>query len=220
MVDDLSHSSGVSAKPPVEKVRRWYRGLPDKKRYFEFITAFLSIPVLITVLISNVSNIQNNKKSAAPVPAPAASSSVPITIIMQPTGSTSREASISPTGTINPTPSPTAVSCTPGIGSVEITYPTENSTVSRDPVCVEITRKNTNYCAVTWSYRINNGAWSDYSDKQICMYGLSSGTKQLDVKVKSSVTGDEVILERNFTVAGITPTPTPQATQSAVFKES
>lgn len=207
-------STGDVHIPLTEKARLWYRALPDKKRYLEFVTAFLSIPVLITVLISNVSSLQNTKKSetAAPTAAP-----VPVTIVMQPTTPEQARTITTPVPTNTPTSTPQA--CTPGIGSIELTYPTEGSVISRDPVCVELTRKNTNYCSVTWSYRINNGAWSDYTDKQICMYGLSSGSKLLDVRVKSALTGDEIILERSFTVAGITPTPTP-ATQSAILRRS
>ena len=49
-----------------EKIKKWYRAMPDKKRYIEFITALLTIPVLLTVLITNLSNIrQNNNKPIA-----------------------------------------------------------------------------------------------------------------------------------------------------------
>lgn len=208
MTDVSDHSSPNHNVPPFQRMRSWYRGLPDKKRYLEFVTAFLSIPVLITVLISNVSNIQNAKKEQITTPVTPA----PITIVIPSSGETPRNMPTIPPTSV--TPSATPVSCTPGIGPIEIAYPTEGSTVSRDPVCVELQRKSVNYCSVTWSYRLNSGAWSDYSDKQICMYNISGGSKQLDVKVKSAVSGDEILLVRTFTVLGAPVTPTP-ASQSA-----
>lgn len=202
-----NHSRGandVNDLSPIDKVRRWYRRLPDKKRYLEFITAFLTIPVLLTVLLSNVSNLQNQKK-AEPTPTPI---STPMVNTPAPT---TRVTPIDPT----PTNTPSA-QCTPGVGPIEIVYPEENSTVSDDPVCLDIPRQGGNYCSVVWSYRINGSNWSNYTDREVCMYGLSPGTKQLDLRVKSIVSGEEKILRRSFTVAGATATPTP-ATQSGTL---
>jgi hypothetical protein len=207
--ESANHSRGsnsVNNLPPIEKVRRWYRKLPDKKRYLEFITAFLTIPVLLTVLLSNVSNLQH-QKNAVPTPT-IAPTPTPIVITPLPT------ARVTP---IDPTPTNTpSAQCTPGIGPIEIVYPEENSTVSDDPVCLDIPRQGGNYCSVVWSYRINGGNWSNYTDREVCMYGLSPGTKQLDLRVKSIVSGEEKILRRTFTVAGSVATPTP-ATQSGTI---
>ena len=54
----------------LEKFKDWYRNLPDKKRYIEFVTAILTVPVLITVIISNVSRINEDKKAANVNPPP------------------------------------------------------------------------------------------------------------------------------------------------------
>ncbi len=194
-------SNSANGLSTLEKVRRWYRRLPDKKRYLEFITAFLTIPVLLTVLLSNVSNLQNQKKPE-PTPTPV------VTPIVNTPAPTVRVTPVDPT----PTNTPSA-QCTPGVGPIDIVYPEENSTISDDPVCLDIPRQGGNYCSVVWSYRINGSNWSNYTDREVCMYGLSPGNKQLDLRVKSIVSGEEKILRRSFTVAGSATTPTP-ATQS------
>ena len=122
------------------------------------------------------------------------------------------------------TPSPAAATSTPSVtpsaqckkevGPISIVYPKEGTTISKDPVCLDISRTGEDYCAVVWSYRINGENWSDYTDKSICIYRLSAGTKNLELRVKSIVTGDETILTRTFTVLE-TATPTPTSTSSA-----
>lgn len=194
-------SDGINDLSVIEKVKKWYRKLPDKKRYLEFITAFLTIPVLLTVLLSNVANLQNQKK-VEPTPTPLT------TPMINTPSPTTRVTPTDPTPTTTP-----SAQCTPGIGPIEIVYPEENSTVSNDPVCLDIPRQGGNYCSVVWSYRINGSNWSNYTDREVCMYGLTPGTKQLDLRVKSIVSGEEKILRRTFTVAGSVATPTP-ATQS------
>ena len=67
----------------LEKTKRWYRALPDKKRYLEFITALLTIPVLLTVAISNVMNLRQNK--ATPTPAITTTAAVAVTPTPTPT---------------------------------------------------------------------------------------------------------------------------------------
>ncbi len=213
MVSDTDPISAAQGKPPIERVRRWYRGLPDKKRYFEFITAFLSIPVLLTVLISNVSNIRNDNEKPATTP-----TAVPVTVTVVPATPTVGSP-VNGTATPSPTAGQTPVpSCTPGIGEITLNYPTEGSTVTGNPVCLEITRKSAGFCAVVWSYRVDGGSWSEYTDRDICIYGLPPGKKDLDVRVKSIVNGEQILLERTFTVDG--PTPTPQATQSGTLRAS
>jgi len=197
--------NGTKSKSIIERIKGWYRGLPDKKRYLEFITALLTVPVLLTVLLSNYSNLKNQKQTQSPSPSPAG----PTIIQIQSTPS----ATTTPLATPSATETPTQTSCTPGIGPISIVYPEEETTVSSDPVCLDISRTTGNYCAVVWSYRINGGSWSEYTDRDICMYSLSPGQKLLDLRVKSIANGDETILSRTFTVAGsVTPTP---ATSSA-----
>lgn len=191
-------------KPVVERVRRWYRALPDKKRYLEFVTALLTIPVLLTVLLGNVSNIQKQKNNDL-TPTPSISAAVLITNTptpwLQNTGETQ-------------TPTPTSVAlCKREVGPMEILYPEENASISENPICLELSKQDPQYCAVVWSYRINGSAWSAYTDRAICMYGLDAGKKTLDLRIKSIASGDEEILKRTFTVLR-DPTPT-QASSSA-----
>lgn len=190
----------------IERTKSWWRALPDKKRYVEFLTALLSVPVLLTVVILNINNLknQNQSKTASPTSPP------PVVTIIQPPATTAPAAS--PMG--NPSPTLPA-QCTKAVGPVSITAPEEGDTVTGDPVCVVINRQDAQYCSVVWSYRINGGAWSDYTDSTICMYGLTPGAKKLDLRVKSLVSSDQVTLTRNFTVAGATPTPTPPAASSS-----
>lgn len=174
--------------------------MPDKKRYLEFVTALLTIPVLLTVMISNILNLQ--QKNAVPEPTP-----VPTVIIQTATPIPQTPISTPVSGSASPTPTVSA-QCKKEVGPIEITYPTEGQMVSTDPVCLDIVRSGTDYCAVVWQYRINESAWSDYTDRSICMYGLTGGTKNLELRVKSIVSGNEVLLKRTFTIPTSTPTPT------------
>lgn len=186
----------------LQRVKSWYRGLPDKKRYLEFITALLTIPVLLTVLLSNVTNLQNQKSKDEPSTTPTtAAATVPTTAPV---------VYITPSGKPDPTVTPVP-QCTPGVGQITIIYPEEKDTVSGDPICLDISRKSGNYCSVAYSYRINSSAWSSFTGNSVCMYGLTPGEKKLDLRIRSIVSDDEEIITRLFTVAGPTPTP---ATQS------
>lgn len=189
---------------PIERLRKWYRALPDKKQYLEVITAFLTIPVLLTVLLSNVSNLQNQKRTALPTPTPVIEK-----ITVTPVQTT-------PTPTVTPTVSPTPnAQCVKEVGPIDISYPTQGATITGDPVCLTITRSGSNYCSVLWSYSINGSMWSAYTDGTICMYGLAPGVKNLQLRVESAVSSDSTVLQRTFTVAG-NPSPTPTiATSSA-----
>lgn len=194
-------------KPVIERIRRWYRGLPDKKRYLEFVTALLTIPVLLTVLLGNLSNIQK-QKTADTTPTPSVTTTVAVTHTPSPRLQNTE-------GTQSPTPT-TVAACIREVGPMEILYPEENVTISENPVCLELSKQKPQYCAVVWSYRINGSSWSAYTDRAICMYGLDAGRKTLDLRIKSIASGDEVILKRTFTVLG-DPTPT-QATSSATVQ--
>lgn len=191
-----------------KKVERWYHGLPDKKRYLEFLTALLTIPVLLTVIIANVRTLKTQEQPVTPTPTSAT---------QPPFGNqpppNQNEPTLTPTVTNTPSPTPSS-QCKKEVGPISIVYPEEGTTVTKDPVCLDIVRTGEDYCAVVWSYRINGGTWSDYTDKSICMYGMPSGTKKVELRVKSIVTGAETLLTRTFTVAG-TSTPTPTSTSSA-----
>lgn len=176
------------------RIKKWYKGLPEKKRYFELISAILAIPVLLTVLLLNLGSLRNEKEK--PTPTTAAKNSVtviPVTV--------DKEAPASPTSTPE---------CKKEVGPVEITSPTEDQTVNQSPVCFSIKYKDKNYCSVVWSYKIDGGSSSDFTDKSVCLYNLTTGTHKFELTVKSIVSDDTVSLVRNFNYQG--PGPTQAAT--------
>ncbi|MCL4364429.1 hypothetical protein M1328_04295 [Patescibacteria group bacterium] len=186
-----------------QKIRNWYRSLPDKKRYFEFIAAVLTVPVLLTVLITNLSNINNSKKSSPQETSTTTPAPTERTIII--TNPTVPVASTSPTLT------PTATQCKPQVGPVEIASPVESQLISDDPLCLQINYQAGEFCSVVYSYSLDNSNWSPYTDKSICLYNLAPGPKTLELKIKSSQSADEITLIRNFyykSKAGPTPTGT------------
>ncbi|OGG09567.1 hypothetical protein A2154_01410 [Candidatus Gottesmanbacteria bacterium RBG_16_43_7] len=196
----------------VENIKSWYRSLPDKKRYIEFLTALLTVPVLLTVIINNLNTIKSIRNTdQSPNTSPSGSAN-PVYIITGQTG-------VIPISSVEPTPiitpaSGTPLACVKKVGPVEIVYPQQNQIVTKNPVCLDILYQQGNYCSVVWSYRINDGDWSDYSDRSICMYNLEPGIKLLNLRVRSIAASDEVILNRSFTVAGSL-IPSPTATPSA-----
>lgn len=169
-------------------LKSWYRGLPDKKRYFELISAALTIPVMITVLWNNVGNIKQKNASPEPMATPEPKESVQIVIVSSPGPETPR-----------PSPSPTTA-CKETIGPVEIVSPRENEVITRDPVVVEIGYPDDSFCGIVWSYRVNSGPWSNFTDREISLFGLTNGSKTLEIKIKSQVIDQEMTLRRNFTV--------------------
>jgi hypothetical protein len=190
----------LQKKRIMENVRKIVTALPEKKRYAELITAVLSVPVLITVLMLNISNLHKDpKNSIANVPLSTPSPSIS-----------------TPTPTLTSTPIMTMApqQCIQAVGPVIIVSPKEDEQVTRDPICLEIERASSNYCGIVWSYRINNGSWSDYMDKSICLYNLSGGKKTIDVRVKSIIGVDQIMMTRTINVVS-TDSPTPIATTSA-----
>ncbi len=188
----------------VGKIHNYFTKLPDKKRYIEFITALLSIPVLLTVIFINYMSIQERNKI------PENSNKQPIITIVQ-QGATDTEKPLQP----SPTESP---ECLPQVGEITIENPEENSTISANPLTIDIERidDGKKYCSIVWSYRINSGNWSDYSDKDISIYNMDSGEKTLELRVKSIVSGAEKNIIRKFTYKNTqeVPTPTPSSTST------
>lgn len=187
----------------LEKLKYSYRGLAGRKHYIEVITALLSIPMLLSVIVINFTNLSNKNK---PTPTPTIQT---ITVLPQQAKADTTVARAS-----TPTPMPTTAECQKTIGPVEITSPTEGTTVNDDPLTINISYpKLGTYCAVVWSYRINGGSWSDFTDTAISIYNLPAGDKKLELKVKSIVSTEEKILTRNFTYKNSTsPTPSPTTT--------
>ncbi|MDD3002641.1 MAG: hypothetical protein PHS06_02100 [Candidatus Shapirobacteria bacterium] len=188
-----------------KRIQKWYVTLPDKKRYFELLTAILSIPMILTVILVNMSTINKSKESSTPTPTTA-----PIQVVVE--NPTSGSGNINPPKiNITPTPTPTKVECKKEIGEIEILSPQEGEIITSSDLCINISTNN-NYCPVVWSYKLDNDNWSEFSNNNICLYNLTSGKKTLQVKIKSTVVDKTITLQRNFTYqnsALTTPTTTP-----------
>lgn len=170
---------------------RSYRSLPQKKQYVEFFTAILSIPVLLTVIILNVSNLRGEDKSKEA--APTVQPKIVVTIPEQKNSTTSNQ----PVAKATP-----AEACKKGIGPIDISDPAEGDSVKDNPIMITVDRPDEGYCAVVWSYKINGGRWSEYDDKSIALYNPPKGQITLDLRVKSVVTGEEKIITRKFSYDG------------------
>lgn len=189
-----------------KRIQKWYVTLPDKKRYFELLTAVLSIPMILTVILVNMNTINKSKESSTPTP-----TSAPIQIVVE--NPASGSSNINPPK-INITPTPTSTACKKDIGEIEILSPQEGEIITTDNVCINIST-DSKYCPITWSYKLDNGNWSDYNNNDICLYNLTAGKKDLQIKIKSTVVDKTITLERNFTYQNsATPTPTPTSTSS------
>lgn len=174
-----------------------YRKIPDKKPYIEFVTALLSVPVLLTVILLNLNSLTGTKDKEPKTTTPEK------IFITLPGGATS-------------VPTLSEEECTPEIGPLEIKSPEEREVVTENPVFVDIAYQQGKYCSVVWSYRTNGGKWSDYDDKSIALYNLSTGNIKLDLRIKSVVSSDNETITRNFIYKGdgIVPT-TPVGSGSA-----
>jgi len=181
-------------KKQIEKIKKWYRALPDQKKYIEFVTALLTVPVLLTVLISNVSNINNKKQTEEKKTTPVITEK--IVVVTAPIEK--------PVITDDPISTPSTIMtvtnkiCKKEVGPVKIASPNEDEVIVNDQVCIQITHDSNNYCPVIWSYRIGKSDWSDYTDKEICLYNLGVGPKSLEVRIKSEQSEDEITLIRDF----------------------
>lgn len=194
---------------PLEKIQSWYQELPDKKKYFEVVTAFLSIPVLLTVLISNISNLDNKKGEASISPTQVTERVTYVPIEITRTKGVSDEPSSTPSVSVS-------TECKKEVGPVEIVSPAEGAVISDNPVEISISYKTGEYCTVVWSYRINNGRWSDYTDRSIALYDMSPGEKVFELRVKSIASGEEKTLTRTFVYQPLNTSPTVEATGSAL----
>ncbi len=195
----------------------WYRGLPEKKKYVEFVTAVLSVPVMLTVIIINLNNL-NQQKVNSQKQAPQ-EKTTPIQIVITGEKNNSILFEPSPVVSYSPNtslaPSPTSKACIKEVGQVSISSPRESEVITKNPVCITIATQP-EYCGVEWSYKLNADAWSEYSDKNICLYNLSNGNHTVQVKVKSTQSNDETTLQRSFVYQGaVAPTAQPSPASSS-----
>lgn len=192
----------------LQRLKDWFAKLPDKKKYLELITAFLSIPVLLTVLLTNVSQIKKT-------------TSQPQTEIT--TNAPTKEIIIREiTKIIEPTTEPVEA-CIPEVGMISVQSPKDDETVTQNPFTIDIVYTDDQYCPVVWAYRMNTSSWSAYTNKSIDIYNLEPGQKKLEIKVRSTISKEEKILSRNFIydppvnkvpTPTITPIFTPTPTQN------
>lgn len=180
-----------------EGIKKWWVNLPEKKKYLEIVTALLSIPVLATAILLNLGSLKNKDANNKP------SQSGSVTVI--------------PVEFKDKGVSPTSQQCKKEVGPVEIVYPKEDQTISENLVCIEIAQKSGDYCSVEWSFKLDDGERSAFTNKQFCFNNLSIGKHVLEVVVRSTVSQDQTLLERNFNYKSSS-TPTP-ATTSAVIQE-
>lgn len=194
----------------ISKFIRIIRNAPNKKHHLDFLAAVLTIPVLLTVIVLNFNSLQKLKTTtqSSPTPTPVQSGKQPSYTVI-------------PSQQTNPTPT-NSPSCIKTVGPIDVTYPKEGETVSDNPLCLIISYSNPNYCSVVWSYRINNGSWSDYTSNNPCIYNLPNGNVKFDLNVQSTVVQSQTTtLTRNFIYQGqtITPSPSPTGTMSASLSQ-
>lgn len=173
-----------------EKVVTIAKKIPNGKIYLEIITAALSIPVLLSVIFLNLNSL---KKPNTPTPTPTPK--IEKSIIYIPQANTLQT---TPTSSLTPT-SPV---CQKDIGPVNITSPAEGTTVTENPLSFVIDYSDKDYCAVVWSYKINDGAWSNFTSNNPVIYNLPNGNIKFYLKVQSTVTQKEETLTRNFIYSG------------------
>lgn len=191
----------------IKQIIRSVNKLPDKKRYVEFITAILSIPVLLSVILLNYTNLQNQNKPDTDdkEPSPAV-----ITIIRDRDNDDDSDTPVNP-------PTSSNTECIPEVGPVTIVSPEAGETINDNPLAIVINQNDPNdeYCAIVWSYRINNGSWSNFDDRDISIYNMESGQKKLDIRFKSLVSGEEETISRTFSYQNTQQIPTPTTAPTA-----
>lgn len=191
-----------STKKRLSKIINSVKKAPDRKHYLEFVTAALSIPVLLTVILVNLNNLNAGKAKEAPSVAPTQQ---PREIIIREGGSNNSQPTI-----VLPTNSEI---CKKEVGPITISSPKEGATVTDNPVNFVI-KHDDRYCSVVWSYRINNGSWSEYSSNAPSIYNMPNGNVRFQLRVQSTVSTDTDSIELNFNYQGGQPVSTPTTTPS------
>lgn len=194
------HSGTIIKDMNIEKIKRGVQRFAKyrlRKIHLDWLISILSIPVLFTAIVINWGNLTHK------APAPTVASPSPQVIVV-PQTNTNNNQETSPS------------SCTKNVGPITISSPTEGQAVNDNPVCITIDYTNSSYCSVVWSYRINGGSWSDFSNNTPCLYNLPNGNVTFDLRVNSTVSSDNLTLSRHFIYTGSTTvaTPTISPTQS------
>jgi hypothetical protein len=215
-IEKKSEPIAPGRRKKISKIKEGISGLPNKKPHLDFIAALLTIPLLAITLYLNFTALKN-KSGATLTPTPT-----PIMTQVQ-NNTAPKQTSEVTRIVITATPQPTANTntCVKDIGPISIDSPNEGQTITDNPVCIDINYQAGNYCSVVWSYRINNGDWSDYSNNAVCLYNLPSGSNTFDLQIKSLSSASVKTVHRNFTyqpkqtvsqTPTVTTAPTPTST--------
>ena len=188
------------------KIKVWYSELPENKKWIDFITALLTVPVLLTIIYTNVGNLKKNpeqQKNVNDLKFVNEKNNIPEKEISEIIPSVITKSELSPTPF-----------CKPEIPEFSISFPGEGDKIEVDPLCVTLNYPgDANYCPVVWAYRVNNSSWSTYNRDPICMYNMASGQIKLEVRIKSTNSGEEKTLIRNFIYKNSNdPVPSPTLT--------
>lgn len=182
----------------INKFIRKLKKIAARKHVLDYIIAIITIPVLLSLLITNILNLQAKNKAEEEK---ATETKVIIEKEVVPT-TTEKQIIITP-----------SESCKKEIGPISISSPKEGEDVSDNPVCITIKHDVEEYCSVVWSYRINGGKWSEYSSNSVCLYDMPEGDVEFDLRIQSTVSDDQETLSRNFVYTKsktATPTATPE----------
>lgn len=200
----------------LENLQNWYRELPDKKKYVELVSAVLSVPVMVTVILINMNNL--TQRNAAKSTEQLTPSHIPsVTIILEEKIITPTPQEDAPTPTINTSATPS--SCVREVGPITISSPRENEVITGSAVNIRISEQPEEFCPLLWSYSLDEGTWTDYSDNDISIYNLPTGNHTINIRVRSIASENEITLRRTFyynNPSSVTLTPVLPATTSAL----
>ena len=185
----------VQLDPSMKIFKNTIKKIKVGKHHLDWIAGLLSIPVLLSVIILNLNNLNSQKKNTS-----TPTSTEKVIVVPQ----NNNQAS-------TPKVEPTNASCKKEVGPISITSPKEGATVTDNPACITIKYDSQNFCSVVWSYRINGGGWSEYNSNSPCLYNLPSGDVKFELRVQSAVSQDQETLTRNFIYKNQNPTSTPSA---------
>lgn len=171
----------------VNYLRKILKGFSQRKHNLDLVIALITIPVLLTILITNLLNLQNKSKTTTEPEAKQ--------IIIKEDASGNNPAPSVITEKIIQVDSKL---CKKEVGPIDISFPKEGETVTDNPVCIIIKHDNENYCSVVWSYRINDGTWSEYGSNSVCLYNAPQGNIKFDLRVQSTTSNDQASLNRSF----------------------
>lgn len=180
-----------------DQITEFYRQLPDKKRYVELVTALLTVPVLITVILTNVGNLRKEDSKNTDVADTPAVQQVITRFVTPPT-----DVDDDPDASSQEDPQVIDKECTPSLGGIDVVTPKENQIFATSQVLIDILEPGDEYCPIVWSYRLDGASFSDYSDKQISLFNVSPGEHELDVRFKSLASNEEKLVSRSFTIEG------------------